>query len=134
MTAAHYAAVKALLADLPFTLYEGQVPDTPSFPYAVLFMDTGRGSDSRLSGRTARSVYDFQVNSVGLTDASARLVSDAVRARVLDARPSVTGFRCGLIDKVTSIPVRADKDITDPATGLHPMFAADSFSFESVPE
>ena len=68
MTAAHMDAVLQLLEEFPHTLYVGQVPDQPSFPYAVIYMDTGRGGDLRLSGHTRRRTYDFQITSVGLTD------------------------------------------------------------------
>ena len=134
MSSAHFAAVRELLEDFPFTLYEGQVPDRPTFPYAVLFMDTGRGDESgrKMSGQ-ARAVHDFQVKSVALSDAAVRLVVDVVHSRLIDARPSVSGCRSGRVRHVTSIPVRADLDVTDPETGLSPMFATDTFSFRSTP-
>ena len=132
MTAAHYDAVRELLTDLPVTLYEGQVPDEPGFPYALFNMDTGRGGDRRLSGRTARRTFDFMVTSVGLTPQSVRVIADQVMDRLLDVRPQVAGFRSGLIRHVTSIPVRPDTDVRDIATRLHPMFSVDTFSFRST--
>lgn len=133
MTSAHYDAVKALLADLPVVLYDGQVPNEPEFPYAVLYMDTGRGTSSRLCGTTSRDTYDFQITSVGLTDKAVRVVVDEVMSRVKDVRPEVAGFRSGQVDSLASIPVRPDKDVTDPETNLHPMFAVNTFSFVSTP-
>lgn len=133
MTADHYTAVLDLLSDLPVTLYEGQVPATPSYPYAVLYMDTGRGSSRQLCGKTNRDTYNFQVTSVGVTDASVRFVVDAVMSRLKDVRPAVTGFRSNPIEHLASVPVRPDRDVTDPDTNLHPMYAVDTFTFVSTP-
>lgn len=132
MTAAHYAAILRLISDIPHDLYEGQVPDEPDFPYAVFYMDTGRGGDRRMSGRTGRHTFDFMITSTGLTAESVRIVSDHARRRLLDVRPGVEGYSSSLIRHVTSIPVRPDTDVRDPHTRLHPMFAVDTYSFRST--
>lgn len=134
MIGLHRAAIKALLSALPVTLtfYSGgQVPNEPSFPYAVLYMDTSVEDGTKLCGDTDLATFRFQVTSVGLTDDSAVIVADAARALVLDARPVVAGRSCTRIRKETSIPLRADKDVTDTNTGLHPMFAVDTYVFTS---
>ena len=135
MSALHVEGVLSLLEGLPYTLYRGQVPDRPSFPYVVVFADTGREDSSgrRLTGH-ARDAFDVQVNSVALSDAAVRVVADDVRRRLLNARPTIPGRRCGLIRHQSSIPVRADRDVTDPDTGLNPMWSADMYTFQSVPE
>ena len=133
MTAAHMGAVLQLLEEFPHTLYVGQVPDQPSFPYAVIYMDTGRGGDLRLSGHTRRRTFDFQITSVGLTDTAVRIVADAASDLLLDRRPRVPGYSSGRIRHVTSVPVRPDTDVRDTETRLHPMFSVDTYSFRSTP-
>lgn len=134
MIGAHRAAIKTLLSALPvsLTFYPGgQVPNQPSFPYAVLYMDTSIEDGTKLCGDTDVATFRFQVTSVGLTDDSAVIVADATRTLVLDVRPAVAGRSCTRIHKETSIPVRADKDVTLTDTNLHPMFAVDTYVFTS---
>lgn len=131
MSVAHKQAVKDLFAGFPHTLYDGQVPDKPSFPYAVLYMDTGVGRVTKLCARTDLSTYRFQVTSVGLSDESARIVADAARARVLDVRLTVAGQSCNPIRHETSIPLRPDTDVTIPDSNLHPMYAVDTYRIPS---
>lgn len=132
MIADHRAAVKTLLSGLSMTLYDGgQVPMEPSFPYAVLFMDTGFEDSTKLCGDSDRADFRFQVTSVGLTDESAVVVADAARALLLDIRPTVTGRKCGRIRREISIPVRPDKDVTLPDSDRHPMFGVDTYHFVS---
>ncbi|OQO89928.1 hypothetical protein B1813_18995 [Saccharomonospora piscinae] len=127
----HHQAVLDLLAGLPVTLHDGQVPDRPTFPYAVLFGDTGNERSTRLCATSDRADWRFQVTSVGLTVESALIVADAARALLIDARPVVVGRSCGPIRRETSIPVRPDTDVTDPDTNRHPMFAVDTYHFVS---
>lgn len=131
MITEHHDAILALLEPLPHTLYDGQVPDRPVFPYAVVFMDTDTEFATKLCGVSDVAEFRFQVNSVGLSRAAVDIVADAVRVLVLDVRPVVAGRKCDRIDKETSIPIRADTDVTDPETELHPMFAVDRYSFVS---
>lgn len=131
MIVEHHDAVLGLLSGLSFTLYDGQVPDPPTFPYAVVFMDTDNETATKLCGGSDVAEWRFQVNSVGLTRAAAAIVADAARALVLDVRPVVAGRKCERIKKETSIPVRPDTDLTNPETKLHPMFAVDRYRFTS---
>ncbi|HKS46349.1 MAG TPA: hypothetical protein VJT49_14810 [Amycolatopsis sp.] len=130
---AHYAFVKGLLAGLPasMTLYEGQVPGEPSFPYVVLRMDTGFEAAERLCGTSNRADFRFTLTSVGITDASARVVAGASRSLVLDVRPVVAARLCTPIRKETSLPIQPDNDVMLPASNLHPMFGVDGYHFVS---
>lgn len=127
----HHQAILDLLSGLPMTLYDGQVPDQPQFPYAVLFGDTGFERATRLCATSDRADFRFQVTSVGLTVESALIVADAARKLLVDARPVVSGRSCGPIRRETSIPVRPDTDVTLPDSNRHPMFAADTYHFVS---
>lgn len=130
---AHHAAVLGLLTGgaPPFTVYDGQVPDKPAFPYAVLYADTGIDDAEHLCGEPNETTFRFQVTSVGLTTASALVVVDATRSRVLGVRPVVAGQALNRIRKETTIPVRPDRDVIDTETGRSPMFAVDTYVFES---
>ncbi|WP_033288253.1 tail completion protein gp17 [Amycolatopsis jejuensis] len=130
---AHHEAILALLraGSPPFTVYDGQVPDGPSFPYAVFYGDAGIDDGTKLCGDPDMATYRFQVTSVGLTAASARIVVDQTSARVLGIRPGVAGWKPNRVRNETTIPVREDRDVTDTATQRHPMFAVDTYVFES---
>lgn len=129
----HHAAILGLLqsGSPSFTVYDGQVPDEPVFPYAVLYMDTGIDEATKLCGDPDTATFRFQVTSVGLTVPSALVVVDETRARVLGTRPAVDGRAVVRIRKETTIPVREDKDVTDTATNRHPCFGVDTYVFES---
>lgn len=130
---AHYEAVKGLLVAVPpvATLYEGQVPGQPAFPYWVLYMDTGDEAVGRLCGASNQADFRFQVTSVGLTDAAVRVLAAAARARLLDVRLTVSGRTCTPIRKETTLPVRPDRDVTLPDSNLNPMYGVDTFHFVS---
>lgn len=130
---AHHDAILALLrAGSPtFTVYDGQVPDPPAYPYAVLYMDTGIDDATKLCGDPDTATFRFQVTSVGINATSALIVVDETRARVLGVRPVIAGRAPVRIRKETTIPVREDRDVTDTATNRHPMFAVDTYVFES---
>lgn len=127
----HHDAVLDLLSGLQATVYDGQVPDTPTLPYAVVYMDTSHETATRLCATSDRAEFRFQVTSVGATTDSALITADAARAAVLDQRPAVSGRVCGPIRHETSIPVRPDRDVTLPEFNRHPMFAVDTYVFTS---
>lgn len=134
MISEHRAAVVALLTGLPMTFYpDGQVPEKPAFPYAVLFTGARSEDQSKLCGDTDTLRFRFQVTSVALTDGATLAVADEVRSRLVDVRPTVTGRRTTRIKPGASLPVSADETFVDPATGLHPVLARDTYVFDSHP-
>lgn len=132
MITEHLAAVKALLGSVtPTTVYFGQVPNEPSFPYLVLYMDTGIDDETKLCATPDAATFRFQITSVGMSDTAVGIVADKGRTAVLGVRPVVAGWKTNPIRRETSIPVRADKDVTVPPLNLHPMFGVDTYVFES---
>lgn len=128
----HATAIKTLLSAVTITEYDGAVPDRPTYPYYVLFTDTGIDEKTKVCGESDEMTFRFQITSVGLTADSARIVAGAVRAVVLDARPVVAGRgSVNRIRKETGIPIREDKDVTDATSNRHPLFAVDTYVFES---
>ncbi|WP_326565078.1 hypothetical protein VSH64_24870 [Amycolatopsis rhabdoformis] len=133
VVSAHHAAIFGLLqgGSPTFTVYDGQVPNEPEYPYAVLYMDTGIDEATKLCGDPDTATFRFQVTSVGLTAMAALVVVDESRIRVLGVRPVIAGRAPVRIRKETTIPIREDRDVTDTATNRHPMFGVDTYVFES---
>ncbi|MFF4600557.1 hypothetical protein [Amycolatopsis sp. NPDC001319] len=130
----HHTAILAMLraGSPPFTVYDGQVPNPPSFPYALLNIGTGIDRGTKLCGDPDETTFRFLVTSVGLTADSVFIVADETKARVLGVRPSVDGRAVVRIRKENDGgPVQEDRDVTDTATGRHPMFGKDTYVFES---
>jgi hypothetical protein len=125
----HHEAIRGLLSSLAF--YDGQVPNEPTFPYRVLYLDTGFERSEKLCATSNRADFRFQITSVALTAQGVAIVADQSRSLLVDVRPVVTGRTCTQIRRETSIPVRPDRDVVDTATGLHPMFSVDTYHFVS---
>ena len=112
---------KSRLAGL--TVYEGTVPKGPSFPYVLVLPSVTSPSERRLSRDPAGSAFRVQTTVVGLTAASVRIVAARVRDSLEGARLVAPGLVVGRLEEVpNSQPVLEDRDVTDPATGLHPLF------------
>jgi hypothetical protein len=125
---AHVEAVKTLIG-VTVRLYEdGQVPDEPEMPYAVLYADNGDASRTTLAAVSDRRDHAFHIKSVGLDPTGVRSVSERVRVAVLDQRPAVAGRATSPITQETSQPLRVDRDVTP-----HRLFTDDLYTFSSVP-
>lgn len=129
MICEHHDAIRALLAPLQY--YDGQVPDLPTYPYRVVFFDTGFESATKLTGESDHATFRFQINSVAESAAGVAIVADAARSVLVDALPVVPGRVCTRIKRETSIPVRASEEVTNPDTRLHPMYSVDTYYFQS---
>lgn len=129
MIAEHHQAIKDLLASVGF--YDGQVPAEPTFPYRVLYLDTGLEQTTRLCSTSNKADFRFQVTSVALTAQAVAIVADLSRALLVDVKPIVAGRTCTSIRRETSIPVRPDRDVTIPEQNLHPVYAVDTYHFVS---
>lgn len=125
--ATHAAAVKALIGST-VRLYEGEVPNNPTLPYAVLWMGTGTATRSTLAAVSDRRDVEFQITSVGLDAAGARSVSERVRTAVLDKRPAVPGRVSKPIRQVADQPLRVDRDVTP-----HREYLVEVYAFFTVP-
>lgn len=127
----HAEAVLALLASGAHTLYDGQVPDEPSYPYWVLYFDPGSELATRLCATSNRADLRFQLISVGLTAEAAQIVADDGRSLVLDRVLSVAGRVCTPIRRESALPIRPDRDVIDPSTNRHPLYSVDTYHFVS---
>lgn len=130
----HRNAVKTLLSAVTFTMFDGDVDsdDPLTYPYYVFISGTGIDDKTKVCGESDMTTFRFQITSVGESADAAAIVAGAVRAVVLDARPVVTGRgSVNRIRKETEIPIRADRDITMPGSNRHPLYAVDTYVFES---
>jgi hypothetical protein len=131
----HLEAVAAMLAPLAtpgLKVYSGDVTDDPpKWPYLVWRMTTGVGERTKVCGETDKKTFYVYVTSVGLSTTAAAIVADQVEGVLLDQRPTVAGRSCTRMEQETSIPIQADRDVTDPTTKTHPLYAVDTYTFLS---
>jgi len=117
-------AFKALLV-LPQTtkLYDGTVDANPTYPYVLLRADfrmvhdrsmTRAGQSYRLPARTTISA---------LTSSAVRAAATPVVDSLEGARLVVPGWSCGTVESVPNEQhILEDFDVTDTATGKHPLY------------
>lgn len=133
----HTAAVIALLqAALPaaVTVHDGDVPDTPGQTYVAVYDDAGNLSATSLAAVTDYIAQTVQVTCVGTTPAQARMVLDAVRAALIDQRPTVAGRSCWRIAQQDGMPtVARDDEARDPVTNRPRFYYTPRFVIASVP-
>jgi hypothetical protein len=128
MGAEHIAALLALIQAAGVTVYDGAVPDRPTLPYAVLYADLGTHTAQSLANDPDWTDLRFQVTSVGVLPASARIVAEKSLGALLGVRPTVPGRRCGPIRHDSSQPIQRDDDQQPPL-----FYATDQFTVSSVP-
>ena len=131
---AHYEAFAAALrAGLPeaCTVYEWDVPASPSFPYVLVWGDLGRESGESLAGTIDLLSLRPRCTYVGVTGAAvlaaADLVRDVLRHRVL----IVHGWAPSRLEQAALATAQPDHQVTIPGTSSHPAYAVDEFPFTS---
>lgn len=129
--AAHYAAVEALIPGT-VTLYSGIVPDSPSYPYAVLWGDSGTEDGVSLADLPTTLTLRLYVTFAGLTRDSVLVVARNVRAALNRARPVVAGRSVGPLVQRTQQPIQADLNVAVAGYG-HPFYAVDQYTLISDP-
>lgn len=128
MIRAHTDAVLALVDAVPYVnVYDGQVPDSPTFPYVVIRTDSGRRERSALPASSDRLTVRIWATSVGHTRAEAQMASERVTTALLDVRPTVASRSCFPITSVNSQPARVD----DVVQSL--VYVLDEFELVSIP-
>lgn len=122
-----FSELVALLSTLGWQVYDTDVPDTPKFPYIVVW---GGGSRPHVEAPLSSKIMGVQ-DRLGVTYAAgtpegARIVSAAARTVL---QPSgyplwLNGFRLKLTDHQQ---VQVDADVKLSSTDRHPAFAVDIF-------
>ena len=121
-----YRAVGSLIPDA-VTVYEGNVPDKPSYPYAVLWGWFGDEVSESLCDVPDVLRINFRVTYVGLTLASAAWVMSKVRPALNRAEPYVHGWVSGRMRQASLMDVQTDFTVT-LTDGAHPVYAVDEFA------
>jgi hypothetical protein len=131
MIAGHYAAVMALLpSDL--TAYKGDVPGTPTYPYVVIWGDTGKEDTEALSDDPTTLTLKVYATVAGQTFDSAAIVLQRVRTALNRARPAVSGRVTHRMVQTPQMPIQADLSVSIPGVG-HPFYAVDQYDLISDP-
>ena len=110
---AHADAVLAALSTMDIPAYDAdKVPASPGFPYAVAYLDIGRGEEHRLTARTKLRSWRLAVVVVGSSPYEARYAADQVDATLTGHRIEIPGCVTTPLRDESSQPVeRDDPDI-----------------------
>jgi hypothetical protein len=121
-----YRAVGDLIPS-DVTVYLGNVPKTPAFPYAVLWGSLGDEVSESLEDIPDELRINFRVTYVGLTFAQVAWVASKVRPALNRAKPYVNGWMSGRLRQASLMDVQTDFSVTLP-DGAHPVYAVDEFA------
>jgi hypothetical protein len=128
---AHVNAVKALIegdVQMVGAVYVGGAPPPPPDRYVVLYPDSGLPEDTGLDLDADQVEMLLQATYVGTTVEQALWVAERVRARLVNATPTVAGRVCWPLSIQVSQPLRRDDDVTPPL-----YFAVDVYELRSIP-
>jgi hypothetical protein len=129
--AAHYAAVRALIPSSA-TLYKGVVPDNPTYPYVVIWGDTGTEDSESLSDDPTTLTLKVYATVAGLTFDSAAAMVKITRTALNRKKPVVAGRSCGPLVQSPQMPIQADLTVSVTGYG-HPFYAVDQYDLTSDP-
>jgi hypothetical protein len=132
MIADHYAGVAALLPS-DMTVYKGDVPGTPTYPYVVLWGDGGTAGTEALSDDPTTLTLKVYATVAGMTFDSAAIVLQRVRTALNRARPTVPNRVTHRMVQTPQMPIQADLSVTVPGIG-HPFYAVDQYDLISDPK
>ena len=130
----HYAAVKALIPST-VNVYMWSVPDSPSYPYVVLWGSAGDESSGGVDGDSLTDRQDvlslnIRATYAGVNGDSMLIVCRNVRAALNRKTPTVAGWKPGKLRQSALMDGQADLSVTF-SSGAHPVYAVDEFSLVS---
>lgn len=109
------------------TVYLGNVPKTPTFPYAVLWGSLGDEVSESLEDVPDELRLNLRVTYVGLTFGQVAWVASKVRPALNRAKPYVHGWMTGRLRQASLMDVQTDFSVT-LTDGAHPVYAVDEFA------
>lgn len=130
----HYAAVKALIP-ATVNVYMWSVPDTPVYPYVVLWGSAGDESSGGLDGDSLLDRQDvlsirMRATYAGLNGDSMLIAVRNVRSALNRKTPVVAGWKPGPLRQSSLMDGQADLSITLTG-GSHPVYAVDEYTLVS---
>lgn len=127
----HYAAIQAMLPG-SLTVYKGNVPDKPEYPYVVLWGDQGRADTEALSDNPTDLTLRVHVTVAGMSFDSVAIVIDLVRSALNRKKPAVAGRYVGPLVQSSVMGIQTDFTVNIPGEG-HPLYAVDQYLLQSAP-
>jgi hypothetical protein len=121
-----YGAVAGLFPS-SVKVYVGSVPDTPKYPYAVLWGSLGDETSEALADVPDEIRIPFRVTYVGLTLAQVAHVASKVRPALNRAAPYVSNWITSRMRQSSLMDIQTDRDVTITGSGAHPLYAVDEF-------
>lgn len=99
------------LHDATVAVYDGEVPDSPAFPYVVLHADPGTPSVTSKVPVSDRIDHRFQTTSVGRSQDQAAWAHESVSTSILDRVLVVAGRACTPIVQDSAQPISRDDEV-----------------------
>ncbi len=128
MSSAEVAAIIARIGGEGVAAWDAQ-PDTPTYPYCVVYADSGVSDTDREGARDVRLWLDWQTTVVGESARQCRAAADRVRGALENWAPVVASRHCSTVEHRGSQPVVRDDDMPDRVL----FFAVDQWSTVSEP-
>ena len=125
--------IDAILALIPITAYYVEVPEKPTYPYALVWSTSGlpTAEQSLVGGDDLSDLVG--VTTVHTTPRNAvKVAGEVVRPALAGAHPVVAG-RLVTLSLFDSRQVEVDEKVTLTDTNRHPAFAVDIYRLVSVP-
>lgn len=137
MFSAHVDALKALLSPLGYSVYFGEAPVLPEYPYVVLWTQ-GQGFHGDVSVGFVRRDFRWRVGvtMTAGTPEGALIVQEAVRGVLMpggeSCRPRVAGRSVELVWR-DGLGVTVDRAVKITGTDRFPAYTVDMYDLVSVP-
>lgn len=100
---AHAAAIRDLLAPLPYTVYLGEVTDPDdalTFPYLVVWPPPANLPTNTLNGYDSQATTTTQITVAGTSVDEVLAALDRAAAQLHRVRPTVTGRKCAPLRQI----------------------------------
>lgn len=94
-------------------VFDGAVPPTPPLRYAVIYIDPGTLHALAVCGESDDVTVRWQITSVAPDAQQARWIAESSRDGIVDRRPTVDGWGCGLIRHTYSQTPQRDEAVPE---------------------
>lgn len=127
----HYQGVQDLIPG-DINVHLGSPPESPEYPYVVLWGNLGESTTEALSDVPDELDLNIRATVAGESFESVCIVLERVRAALNRAAPTVPGWYPQRMVQSSLVDVQTDYDITIPGTMNHPLYAVDEYSLRST--